>query len=134
MFEKRFSRRGEILVENIIFIILNLIFLTILMVFLFSKMGSVAVLEEMYAKQIALTLDSAEPGMEIHFNMENAFDKKEKEWDVLQMVNIQENVVTVKLQEKGGYAYSFFNNIEVGMYPDKDENNEYNGFYVITIN
>jgi hypothetical protein len=134
MFEKRFSKRGEILVENIIFIILNLIFLTILMVFLFSKMGSAAVLEEMYAKQIALIIDSSEPGMEIHLNMENAFDKREKEWDINKIVSIQENIVTVKLREKGGYAYSFFNNVDVSMYPGKNENNEYNGMYIITIN
>jgi hypothetical protein len=134
MFEKRFSKRGEILIENIIFIILNLIFLTILMVFLFSKMGSAAVLEEMYAKQIALIIDSAEPGMEIHLNMESAFDKREKEWDINKIVSKQENVVTVKLREKGGYAYSFFNKVDVNIYPDKDENNEYNAMYIITIN
>ena len=64
------NKRGEILVENVIFIVLNLIFLTILILFLFSKMGSAAVLEEKYAKQIALIIDSSKPRMEIHLNME----------------------------------------------------------------
>ena len=57
------SNKANILTQNIIFIVLNLVFLSILVVFLFSKMGSAAILEEKYAKQIALILDSAEPGM-----------------------------------------------------------------------
>jgi len=52
-------KKGNILTGNIIFIILNLVFLSILIIFLFSKMGSAIVLEEKYAKQIALILDSA---------------------------------------------------------------------------
>tara|TARA_Y100000034_G_scaffold101437_1_gene125757 strand:- start:1800 stop:2207 length:408 start_codon:yes stop_codon:yes gene_type:complete len=108
------EKRGNILVENTIFIVLNLIFLTILVLFLFSKVGSAAVLEEKYAKQIALMIDSAKPGMEIHLNMEKAFEKKEDSWDIKNVVSINDNVVTVKLREKGnGYSYSFFNNVEL---------------------
>ena len=63
------KKRGQILVENIVFIILNLVFLTILILFIFSKSGSEANLEEKYSKQIALIIDSAKPGMTIHLNM-----------------------------------------------------------------
>ncbi|GAJ19854.1 unnamed protein product, partial [marine sediment metagenome] len=64
--------------ENIIFIVLNLIFLIILIVFLVSRMGSNSVLEEKYAKQIAMIIDSAKPAMEIHLNMEDAINKREE--------------------------------------------------------
>ena len=106
------KKRGTILVENIIFIVLNLVFLTILFLFLFSKMGGAAVLEERYAKQIALIIDSAKPGMNISLNMKDAINKKDKDWEG-KMVFIQDNVVTVQLREKGGYSYSFFNNVEL---------------------
>ena len=75
---KRRNKKANILTENIIFIILNLVFLTILLLFLFSKMQSVAVLEEQYAKQIALIIDSSKPEMDIRLNMEKAFNKKEE--------------------------------------------------------
>ena len=74
-------------------------------------MGSAAVLEEKYAKQIALAIDAAEPGMVITLNMEDAIRKAEGERDIDKLVSIEENVVTVKLREKGGYSYSFFNDV-----------------------
>lgn len=108
------KKRGQILVENIIFIVLNLIFLTILILFLYSKTGGEAILEEKYSKQIALLIDSAKPGMEIHLNMEDAIEKAEdNNWNE-NIVFIEGNKVTVKLREKGGNSYSFFNDVELG--------------------
>lgn len=118
-------KRGTILAENIIFIMLNLVFLTILFLFLFSKTGDASVFEEKYAKQIALIIDSAKPGMEISLNMKNAVEKaKDENWNG-KLVTIQDNIVTVQLREKGGYSYSFFNNIDferLYCYPDDKGN------------
>lgn len=117
------KKRGQILVENIIFIVLNLIFLTILILFLYSKTGGEAILEEKYSKQIALLIDSAKPGMEIHLNMEDAIEKaEENNWDKNKIVSISGNTVTVKLREKGGNSYLFFNDITVSRpYLDKEK-------------
>ena len=120
------NRKGTILLENIIFIILNLVFLTILIIFVFSKMGSTAVLEERYAKQIALMIDAAKPEMEIHLNVEDALEKAKDENYDGEIIQINENVVRVQLREKGGYSYSFFNDVDVGVpYLDKTNNKEY---------
>ncbi len=124
---KRF-KKANILTENVIFIILNLVFLSILLLFVFSKAGGAAVLEEKYAKQIALIIDSAKPEMKIVLDMEDALGKRDKNWDVKNIVTIDNNIVTVKLREKGGYSYSFFNNVEVIDYFDKE-----GGKYVFTI-
>lgn len=84
----------------------------ILLLFLFSKAGSAAVLEEKYAKQIALAIDASEPGMTITLDMENALKIAEKEGQNLgKIVVIEDNIITVKLREKGGYSYSFFNDV-----------------------
>ena len=120
---RRISKKGNILTENIIFLVLNLIFLAIIILFLFSRMGSGAILEEKDSKQIALLLDSAKPGMEIHLNMEDAIEEAEKELDRISgLVIIDENIVTVKLQEGKGYSYSFFNDIDATAYLDKTNN------------
>ena len=130
MIKKRISKKANILVENIVFIVLNIIFLSILILFLISRMGSAAVLEEKYSKQIALIIDSAKPGMIIHLNMEDAIDKAKKEnWDFNNIVMIHDNIVTVKLREKGGYPYSFFNDVDVTANFDTLNNQEY--FFVI---
>ena len=117
------KRAASILTENIIFIILNIVFLIILILFVFSKSGGAAVLEEKYAKKIALTLDSAKPFMIIKLNMQDAFGEMEKNWKPEDIVKINDNVVSVKLREKGGYSYSFFNNIQISnYYPDNNGN------------
>ena len=115
MLKKRDKRGENILTENLIFIILNIVFLMILVLFLFSKMGNASVLEEKYAKQIAMIIDSAKPEMEIYLDMDDAIKNAEKNSvDGNDIISVRDNVVTVKLQENSkGYSYSFFNNVEV---------------------
>lgn len=113
------KRRGNILIENVIFIILNVAFLSILILFVFSRAGNEAVLEERYAKQIALMIDYSSPGMRIVFPMLDAVEKAEKNFldrDINKIVSIHENIVSVKLRDRGGYSYSFFNDVEVSGY------------------
>ena len=124
------NKKGNILTENIIFIVLNLVFLSILILFLFTKMGSSAVLEEKYAKQIALIVDSAKPGMVIHLNMEDAIETALDEGrNLKEVVLIHDNIITVQLREKGGYSYSFFNDVQVDANLDTTNSKEY--FFVI---
>ena len=106
------NKRGNILTENIIFIILNLVFLSILILFVFSKTGGGAVLEEKYAKQIALIIDSAEPVMAISLEMNDAVNSARDEGITENdAISINGNVVTVRLREGVGYSYSFFNDV-----------------------
>ncbi|MBI5803474.1 hypothetical protein HY448_02200 [Candidatus Pacearchaeota archaeon] len=118
--------KGQILAENVVFIILNLIFLTILMLFVFSKMGGEAQLEEKYSKQIALMIDSARPGTMIHLNMEDAFEKaKQNGVNYEDVVSISDNLVNVKLREKTSQSYSFFNDVKVTYEFDSQNQKEY---------
>ncbi|MBS3071023.1 hypothetical protein J4407_01845 [Candidatus Pacearchaeota archaeon] len=123
------EKKGQILAENIIFIVLNLIFISMLMLFVFSKAGGEAVLEEKYSKQIALIVDSAKPGMQIFLDMEDAIKKAEGNGINGEIVFIEGNLVTVKLRDKGQYSYSFFNDVDATVYIDRE-----NKKYVITIN
>jgi len=113
------DKRGQILLENVIFIILNLVFLTILILFLFRQGNGAVVLEQSYAKNIALLIDSAKPITEMKLNMEDAMNLAGKSGVAREeIVKINDNIVTVKLTEKGGYQYSFFNDVDVTSYPD----------------
>jgi hypothetical protein len=128
---KHLNKRGDILVGNIIFLMLNFIFLSILILFLMKQGSGAIVLEQAYAKQIALLIDSSKPVMELRLNMEDAKELAEKnKIDFSKkgnVVQINGNLVTVKLSESGGYSYSFFNDVEVGAYPDGE-------YYIFTIN
>ncbi len=125
------GKKGDLLIGDIIFLVLNLVFLSILVIFIISKTNDASRLEEQYAKQIALVLDSARPGMTIIINMQDAIEKATKEkQDFANIVKINGNIITVKLKEKGGYSYSFFNDVHVNSYFDTSNNK---GDYVLIV-
>lgn len=125
------NRRGTILIENIIFIILNLAYLSILVLFLFRQGNGAIALEQSYAKNIALLIDSSKPVMEMKLNMEDAMNLAEKNGIAIEdIVKIAGNIITVKLSSKGGYEYSFFNEVDVTAYPDVSPEKN----YIIKIN
>jgi len=114
------QKRGNLLTENIIFIILNLVFVTILVLFIFSRMSSEAVIEEKYAKQISLIVDGAKPVSEIHLNLKDAVEKANSNgMSSENIVTISGNKVNVKVNSNGdGYTYSFFNDVDASAYFD----------------
>jgi hypothetical protein len=133
--KKMMRKRGEILIGNIVFILINLIFISLLILFLLRQGNGVIVLEQLYAKEIALTIDYAEPVMLIKLDMERGMKLAKKNGiDFDDVVKIEGNIVRVKLSDNSEYTYSFFNDIKAGAYPDRDKTtSHYNGLYVITI-
>ena len=128
-------KRGTFLAENIIFIVLNLAFLIILMLFLFKQGSGAILLEQSYAKQIALLIDSAPAGTEIQINMQDGFKlADENKVNRADVVNIYGNIVKVKLSEKGGYEYSFFNDVDVSEFPGNIYDDSIKNLHFIIVN
>jgi hypothetical protein len=126
------NSRGEILVENVIFIVLNLVFLTILALFLVNQSSGVLLLERPYAKQIALLADSARPGMMMEINMAPAMKLAEKNKISFEdAIKIEDNSVIVKLSPNSGQEYTFFNDLKIHAYPNRTIDNEYTGNYIL---
>ena len=120
-FLQKKNKKGSsnILLENIIFLVLNLLFFSMIILFLLKQGSGAIVLEQSYAKNIALLIDSGKPAMEMKLNMEDAFNLAEENGISRDyIVKIDGNIVTVKLRSDGGYQYSFFNNVDAATYPD----------------
>ena len=126
-------KKGEVLIENIVFILLNMAFLTILVLFLLQQGNGARLLENSYSKELALLIDSARPGTIVHLNLKDLKETADKNGiafsDVVSVDN-DKNYVTIKLSEKGGYRYHFFNDVDVDAHLDSDP--EYEGYYVLT--
>lgn len=115
--------------DTVLFLILNLAYFSILLLFLLKQGNGAISLEQAYAKNIAILIDAAKPVMEMTLSMEQAFDLAEKNGiKKEEIVTIKDNVVTVKLSPDGGYSYSFFNNVEATAYPSLNKN------YTIMVN
>ena len=128
------EKKGDVLTENIIFIILTLIFFSILITFVFTRSSGNAIKEEELAKQVALIVDSAKPGMIIKINVEDYLELAKKENYDKNIITINGNLVTAKFREKGGYSYSFFNDVSVLASPDLKDSSGKIKNYVIKIN
>jgi len=126
------NKKGDtFLQENVIFILLNLVFLSILLLFLYSRGNGAIVLEQSYAKNIALLIDASTPIMEMKLDMSKAFDLAEKNGIPRnEIVTIQDNLIKVKLSADSGYEYSFFNDVDATLYADIYPNKN----YIIKIN
>ncbi|PIN77215.1 hypothetical protein COV15_02620 [Candidatus Woesearchaeota archaeon CG10_big_fil_rev_8_21_14_0_10_34_12] len=114
------KKAGNILMISVIMLILNIMLFTGLFYFAVKKTGTVE-LEEIYAKKIAVILDSAEPGMQISFDVKKAFDyAEENKADIKTAFSVNDNIVYVKLSNSRGYYYSFFNSENVDLSLDEE--------------
>ncbi len=105
------NRKGNILEGNVIYIILVVLFFTILFSFLYREGSNESVLEEKAAKRIALAIDAMKPGSQVTLNLEDVLEKKQG--NVGNPISIVGNSVKVKLRtDQEGYEYSFFNNVK----------------------
>jgi hypothetical protein len=130
------NQKGEILVENVIFIVLNILFISILAIFVVKQSSGVVVIEQTSAKNIALIIDSAKPVSVISLDMSKQKSIAEKNGIALEnIVKISGNSVYVKLSSQTGYEYSFFNDVDVSIYPDiNSETGEHTGNYIFIVN
>jgi len=115
------KKKGEMLMENLIFIILNLVFLGILVLFLINQGNGAIFLERSSAKQISLLIDASSLNSLLKLDFEKPMKAAEKNGvDIGDIVKIdnEKNLVTISLKEKSSYSYHFFNDVKVESYPD----------------
>ena len=101
------EKKGNILISDVIFLVLTIAFISILFIFISRQSSSVSLLEEKSAKEIALIIDSAESETQITLDMSEVLEKA-KDKKIIE-INNEQNFVFVKLSEKSGYQYGFFN-------------------------
>jgi len=113
------NKKGDELDYDVVFIIVTVIWLVILFLWVGNFGKGAMVLEKSYAKNIALLIDTAQPNMLLKLKMESAFALAEKnKVNFNEMVTISDNFVAVKLSQAEGYNYSFFNDVNVNIYPN----------------
>jgi len=118
------NKKGDApIIETVIFITLNVAFFVLFLVFIFRSAAGAVVYEQAYAKQIALLLDGAKPGMAIVVNFEPGIriaDKNKQNLDEAVKINNETNSVIVSLLPgKGGVSYQFFSDYNIQTRLDK---------------
>jgi len=110
------NKKADLLHENLIFIVLNVIFFVMMILFVQMKGSAIHIAEEETAKQIALIIDVAKPGTDLEINLKDFFEKAEAKGmkrDKSVRIDNEKNLVVVKGSEDSFYDYSYFNDVNV---------------------
>lgn len=108
------SRKGteDFLSNSVVFIVLVLVFIAIIVFFLLRVSKGVSLVEQVYAKKIALLIDQSKPGTSIELDVMEIYQlADENNFERGNTINIDpdERRVTVKATEGRGYSFNFFN-------------------------
>ncbi len=110
------GRRASIVMDNIIHIIIFCLFFAIMFWGIGSYSNGSAMLEDIYAKEIARVINTAEPGMSFKMDIskiESVAYKNGKNFaDIVDIDNVN-NEVIVSSRLTTGTAYKFFNDVDI---------------------
>ncbi|NMB66905.1 hypothetical protein GYA25_02500 [Candidatus Woesearchaeota archaeon] len=133
MIKNKKGEANDLFLNNFVDIILDFIFFGVLILFLLNQYYKISFLELNYAKNIALLIDNAKPGMTITFDLSDAVKTaKANGVDINDMIKIQDNKVLVTLARNKGSSYFFFNNVNIISYYPLYKNG-YTGEFVFKI-
>lgn len=121
------DNKANIVMDNIIHIVIFAIFFSIMFWGISSYSDGSALLEDLYAKEIARVINTAEPGMSFKIDISKiaviAFNNGKAFSDIIDIDNIN-NEIRVSSRLTSGTAYKFFNDVDVvnwGVVPVSDK-------------
>lgn len=112
----RDKRAINLLSGVVIFIILNVIFISALFFFVARAGKNVSLYEQIYAKQIVLVIDGAKPGTSIEIDVSELYEiaRKNKFRGNIVNVDYSNNEIFVRLEEGKGYGFKYFSELNSG--------------------
>ena len=107
------TKKGIIL-PAVIFLVLTAAFIAMLFFFVYKSSTGAFLYEQIYAKEIAMAIDKARPGMEVHIDVKKGVDaSRENRMHPKFQINDKEGIVLVSLGGKAGYRQYFFSDYSV---------------------
>jgi hypothetical protein len=115
-------KEGEIVLPVVIFLVLTAIFLAMLFFFVYKSSTGAFIYEQIYAKKIALAIDSSFYGTEVHINIEKGLEiSREERMIPIFKIDKEKGIVFVSLGGKAGYEQPFFSNYSISSKISSDE-------------
>jgi hypothetical protein len=113
---KGMDKKGDfVVVEQTIFIVLNILFFAIVFIFIRSSSNNDLIYEQTYAKQIALFIDNAKPGVEINLDVSRLYEiaKNNHFTGNVVLIDNENKIVRINLVDGKGYSYGYFTNSSI---------------------
>ena len=112
----KMKNKKAIIIQNVIFIMLNLMIAVSLLFFTTSSLSGKYAYEQVYAKKIALIIDAAKPNMSVAVDMKPAFkflEKTPKLKDSAVFIDKNNKNVVVDLGSSRGYTFGYFSSLNI---------------------
>lgn len=107
--QKLHKNKKGILMGNVIFIILNIVFFALLFYFVMDNASGTGMKQKVLAKEIASFIDAAEPGTFIELNIGDYKSIADNN-KIKNFIQIGNGQVKVVLRAGNGYTASYFSN------------------------
>lgn len=121
------GQSDDVIFPIVIFVVVNLAFFSILVLFVYRSSSDFSFYEQAYAKEIAMFIDSAKSGTSITIDFTKGYEFSEKNKFGLDsnnaLISMKNSSVIVKLSSKTGYSVKTFSDLESIFYFDKQNNN-----------
>lgn len=110
------KKADNILMENVIFFIIIAVFFAVMFLFVARAGSQATIVEQIYAKQIALAIDKAKIGTLVELDVSKLYEVARKnnigKQEMLK-IDSDNNKVQVRLVEGKGYEFGFFNSANI---------------------
>ena len=110
------GRFGDIIMNNITYLIVLVIFFTGMLMFVQAKMNGASVWEDFYAKEIAKIIDSAKPGDNVVLDVQSAIEiavKNKIGFGEIFSFDNGRNEICVKLSRGARSCFNYFNEVAI---------------------
>ena len=111
MLKLKNKRAQDLLTGTVMFIVLNVAFFGLMLLFVTNVGTNAATLEKIYSRQIALTIDNMRPGTETTLYLPKLFDAAEKNkftQEVVDLSVLEEGKITVRVAKGDGNSFYYF--------------------------
>ena len=112
--------QGNTLWESIIYLLIFILFFSFMFYYSTAYQDGAAFWEDFYAKELALLIDRAEPGMEFAIDVSElsrvAIKKGKNPRDIVLIDNVNDKI-TVSVRQGAGASFHFFNDVDIVIEP-----------------
>lgn len=115
------SKKAELTTEQIIFLVLNLLFFVLIFFFVWRAGNSLSAYEEFYAKKIGLALNELELNTEVHLSLKPLYDKMRRGTEKELIIEVKEGKLFLRASKNSkGFEYNLLRSIPMDLIIDPE--------------
>jgi hypothetical protein len=118
------KKASQMPTENIVFLVLNIFFFCALLFFVLRTASNTAIVEEVYAKKLALIVDQMQPNSEMNVSVKGLYETMDANKFEEFPIRVSGNIITVSAAKNSGSSFRFFSAVTPVFSIDSKDSNK----------